>query len=102
MTHSVALAKLPSGFHIPDKYKDRFRYDEAKHCLMYDGPMYKLTFDRLRDISEDYDYQRALEALFQLATPEEEQPHGHAKLVAVIAGCLVTVVALLLGILFFR
>jgi hypothetical protein len=104
MTHSVPLAKLPPEFRVPDQYKDRFRYDGAKHCLVFNGPMYKLAFDRLRDISEDYDYQRALETLFQLAVPDEaaSQPHGHAKLLAVITGCLVTIAAIVVGILLLR
>jgi len=104
MTHSASLARLPPGFRVPDQYKDRFRYDGAKHCLVFDGPMYKLTFDRLRDISEDYDYQRALEALFQLAVPDEAEspPHGHAKLLALIVGCLVTVAAIVVGVLLLR
>jgi hypothetical protein len=64
--------------------------------------MFKLTFDRLREISHDYDYQRALEKLFQLSVPEEPAPRGHNKALAITGGCVFLLVALVVGILLLR
>jgi hypothetical protein len=34
--------------------------------------MCKATYDRLRGVSHDYHYQRALEQLFQVSVPEDD------------------------------
>jgi len=103
MIHYVPLQRLPSNFRVPDKLQNRFWYDQDKHSLAYEGPMFKLTFDRLREISHDYDYQRALERLFQLSVPEEPAPpRGHGKAFAIAAGCTLALVALVVGIVLLR
>lgn len=102
MIHYVPLNRLPPSFRVPSNLQNRFWYDEGKHSLAYEGPMFKLTFDRLREISRDYDYQRALEKLFQLSVPEELAPPRHTKTWAIATGCALALVALVVGILVLR
>jgi len=102
MIHYVPLSHLPPNFHVPEKLQNRFWYDDDKKSLAYEGPMFKLTFDRLREISHDYDYQRALEKLFQLSVPEEPAPRGHSKALAITGGCVLLLMALVAAILLLR
>lgn len=102
MIHYVPLHRLPANFHVPDNLQKRFWYDADKQALAFEGPMFKLTFDRLREISRDYDYQRALEKLFQLAVPDEGTPRGHRKTLAIAAGCLLALAVVVGGILALR
>jgi hypothetical protein len=102
MIHYVPLNRLPANFHVPENLRNRFWYDEDKQALAYEGPMFKLTFDRLREISHEYDYQRALERLFQISTPEEDSPRGHGKGLVIAAGCVLLFVVLVCGILALR
>ncbi|NLF71337.1 MAG: hypothetical protein GX575_20085 [Candidatus Anammoximicrobium sp.] len=103
MIHYVPLQRLPSNFRVPEKLRNRFWYDPDKQSLAYEGPMFKLTFDRLREISRDYDYQRALEKLFQLSVPEESAPpRGHSRLLAVATGCGLLLVAVAVGVFLLR
>lgn len=102
MIHYVPLHRLPANFHVPEHLQKRFWYDEDKQALAFEGPMFKLTFDRLREISRDYDYQRALEKLFQLAVPDEGAPRGHGKTLAIAAGCLLALAVIVGGILALR
>lgn len=94
MIHYVPLPRLPENFRVPEKLQQRFWYDQDKQALAFEGPMFKLTFDRLREISHDYDYQRALEALFQLATPAaEDVPRSGHRTLLIVAGCLLGLAA---------
>lgn len=102
MIHYVPLNRLPPNFHVPEKLQNRFWYDEDKKSLVYEGPMFKLTFDRLREISHDYDYQRALEKLFRLSVPEEPAPRGRGKALAITGSCVLFLVAVVVGILLLR
>ena len=102
MIHYVPLNRLPSSFHVPASLQNRFWYDADKQALAYEGPMFKLTFDRLREISRDYDYQRALEKLFQLSVPEEPAPPRRSKTLAITAGCTLVLAALVVGIFLLR
>jgi hypothetical protein len=102
MIHYVPLPRLPENFRVPDKLQQRFWYDRDKQALAYEGPMFKLTFDRLREISHDYDYQRALEALFQLATPAaEDLPRRGTKTLLIVAAGLLGLAAVA-GVLWWR
>jgi hypothetical protein len=102
MIHYVPLQRLPATFHVPENLRNRFWYDQDKKALAFEGPMFKLTFDRLREISHDYDYQRALEKLFQLAVPDEGTPRGRSKTLAIAAGCVLALVAVVFGLLVLR
>ena len=72
MIHYVPLNRLPPNFRVPDKLQNRFWYDEDKKSLAYEGPMFKLTFDRLREISHDYDYQRAWRSSSSCPSPRNQ------------------------------
>ena len=93
MIHRMPLEHLPEQLVIPDKYRERFRYDEQRHCLVFDGPMFKSTFDRLSELSQSFDYQRSLEDLFRLAVPEDPSRPSHSKAVALAIGIGVLCVA---------
>ena len=98
MIHYVPLPHLPANFRVPEKFQNRFWYDEDKKSLAWEGPMFKLSFDRLREISHDYDYQRALEKLFQLSVPEEPAPRGHSRALAIVGGCVLVLAAAVIGV----
>jgi hypothetical protein len=99
MIHYSPLQHLPDGITIPERYRDRFWYDEERRALIYQGPMYKATFDRLSTLSLDFDYQRSLEELFRLAVPEEPAKPSRFKAIAVAAGVLFAVAAAFGGLL---
>ena len=91
--HSVPLDTLPDPFPIPADLTSRFGYDPARKGLTFDGFMCKAIYDRLREVSQDYHYQRALEQLFDICVPEEDASRrGYGLLVA--AGLVVVVAAL--------
>ena len=99
----VPLEHLPDHFPIPADLQARFAYDSQRQGLTYEGWMCKATYDRLRDSSHDYHYQRALERLFQIAIPEEDSPPRHGFGLLITAGlALATVLAMLVGVLFHR
>ena len=102
MIHYVPLHRLPSNFRVPENLQKRFWYDQDKQALAFEGPMFKLTFDRLREISHDYDYQRALERLFRLSVPEEPAPRGHAKALVVVVVCVLMFAVLVVVVLLLR
>jgi hypothetical protein len=98
MIHYASLEHLPDEFRVPEPLSSRFWYDEDKKCLAYDGAMYKSTFDRIRGLSSDYDYQRAAEDLFRVAVPEDDRPRHRGRLVAVATGAAVAIVILIAGV----
>ena len=98
MIHYVSLKHCPDGFRIPEPLNDRFWYDESKERLAYDGAMFKSTFDRIRGLSSDYDYQRAAEDLFRAAVPEGDRPQHRGRLVAMATGAALAVAILAAGI----
>jgi hypothetical protein len=87
MIHYVPLKKLPADLEIPKAVEDRFWYDDDREYLVFDGPMWKSTFDRLRGLSRDFYYQRALEDLFRIAVPEDHtaQQRGRWPALLVVA-----------------
>jgi hypothetical protein len=99
--HQTPLEKLPANFRIPEQDRNRFWYDEAKRCLVYDGAMFKRTFDRLQGLSDEYAYERAVERLFQMSVPEPPPTWRRRKMMALAAagGVLVVGLVVLLGIL---
>ena len=96
MIHHVPLKRLPDSFAIPKNLQDRFGYDDAKKAVYFDGVMPKLTYDHLRAISSDYDYQRAVEELFRRAVPPTPRSGRQSPLL--IVGVAAAVVALAAGL----
>jgi hypothetical protein len=70
MEFSVQLAKLPSGFSIPQRLAERLAFDEARGRLSYRGFMTKCAYDELSSLSDDLEYHRALEQLFVMTSGE--------------------------------
>ena len=98
MIHYVPLEHLPESFHVPEPLNGRFWYDEGKECLAFDGAMYKSTFDRIRGLSSEYDYQRAAEDLFRAAVPEDSQPQHRGRKFGVAAAAVLAITLLAAGI----
>lgn len=98
MIHYVPLKHRPDDFQVPELLGDRFWYDEDKECLAYDGAMFKSTFDRLRELSSDYDYQRAAEDLFRAAVPEEDHPPRRGRTLTTAAGAVLAIAILAAGV----
>jgi hypothetical protein len=71
MDHFVKLERLPEGIEFPPQMKDRIQFDAAARKLIYHGYMSKTDFDRLCQLSNDWNFRRTLEELFRLAIPEE-------------------------------
>jgi hypothetical protein len=97
MIHFVPLEELPTGFVVPERDQNHFWYDEDKKRLEYDGVMYKATFDRLRGLSSDFKYQRAVEELFRIAVPDDERSKDSGRLLVMAAGVMAVVASLTVG-----
>ena len=98
----VSLERLPDHFLIPADLQSRFGYDSNRKGLVFEGWMCKAAYDRLRHISNDYQYQRSLERLFQMAVPEEDTRAPRGFGLAVAAGAVAAALATVLGVLHFR
>ncbi|MFO0956581.1 MAG: hypothetical protein U0800_03830 [Isosphaeraceae bacterium] len=70
--HRTSLERLPAGLSWPGDLADRVSYDPSKHTLSFAGYMSKSTFDRLANLSDDWDYRDAVERLFQESLPESD------------------------------
>jgi hypothetical protein len=96
----VPLENQPEPFRVPADLQARFEYDANRKGLSFAGWMCKATYDRLRKVSSEYHYQRALERLFQIAVPEDPSPEPkRAWGVWAIVGALLLAVAAVCGIL---
>ena len=97
MIHFVPLEELPAGFVVPERDQNQFWYDEDKKRLVYDGVMYKATFDRIRGLSSDFKYQRAVEELFRVAVPDDDRSKHSSRLLVMATGVMVVVASLTAG-----
>ena len=98
--HCVPLDRLPESFQVPANLEGRFRYDPKRKQLSFDGSMYKATFDRLKTLSGDLAYQRALERLFQLSVSEEPAASPEPRRLIVAARSLKAAITSRLGTFF--
>src|SRR5947199_8841967 len=98
MEYSVKLASLPENVTVPDRLRDRMRFDAAKQQLTYRGFMTKCTYDELAALDDDADYRRALEQLFVL-TSQDIAPRQRSR--GLPAMLLVAAAAALLAGFFF-
>src|SRR2546423_6352919 len=94
MEFAVKLASLPDDVAVPDRLRDRMRFDAAKQRLTYRGFMTKCTYDELAALDDDADYRRALERLFVL-TAQEVAPQAPSRSMPLIV--LATVATMLLA-----
>ncbi|MBI3464205.1 MAG: hypothetical protein HY000_14290 [Planctomycetes bacterium] len=86
----MRLDKLPEGLVFPADLRKRISFDPVRVRLVYCGFMCKADFDRLANLSNDLQYRRALEQLFQIST-EVEVPQlrrFRLVLVAMVIFCL--------------
>lgn len=86
--HSVPLEDVPESFHVPPALEGRFRYDASRRELSFDGYMSASSYVRLRAVSRDYHYQRALERLFQMSVPEESSSEARPRRLVAVAKSL--------------
>ena len=71
MDHFVKMDRLPERLEFPLELKDRIHYDPIARRLIFRGYMSKTDFDRLSQLSTDWNFRRSLEELFRLSIPEE-------------------------------
>ena len=89
MDHCVKLDKLPDGVEFPPPLKDRIQFDPVAHKLVFHGYMSKTDFDRLCQLSNDWNFRRTLEDLFRLSIPEDKTPpSGVRRLLAAVTRLL--------------
>ena len=63
------LAKLDSSVAFGDDYPEPIRFDAERRALRYRGFMSHATYVKLAALSDDRDYQTALERLFVATSP---------------------------------
>jgi hypothetical protein len=99
MMKCIPLQRLPQDLRFPPEMCQRIQYDEARHQLQFDGYMSKTDFDKLVCLTNDLEYQRALERLFQVCVFEDGSASGlslkcYCMLGAATAAALVALGAL--------
>lgn len=72
MDHFVKLDMLPEGYEFPSQVADRIHFDPVAHKLVFRGYMSKTDFDRLSQLTNDWNFRGTLEELFRMCTPEEK------------------------------
>lgn len=68
------LAKLDSAVVFGDDYPEPIHYDADRKVLRYRGFMSHATYVKLSALSDDREYQTALERLFVATSPTAEAP----------------------------
>jgi hypothetical protein len=85
MDHFVKMDRLPDGVEFPTELKDRIQFDPIARRLIFRGYMSKTDFDRLSQISTDWNFRRSLEELFRLSIPDEpSRPRGVGRFLAAV------------------
>lgn len=76
MIRSAPLPRLPAGLEFPPALANKIAFDPQTHELRFCGFMSKGDFDALSQLSNDLDYLKALERLFQICefTDRESPP----------------------------
>lgn len=74
MLRSVPLSQLPTGVQFPTHLLDKVSYDPLAKQLRFKGFMSKGDFDLLSKLSNDLEYLRTLEHLFQICEYAPETP----------------------------
>jgi hypothetical protein len=98
MDHQVPLREIPPELAVPDELKQRFRYDDQRKRLCFDGFMSKAVFDRLEKLDADSDFQHALDELFRISTPEDSG-EGRQQTRIVVAVVIATVALVCVAVL---
>jgi hypothetical protein len=68
------LARLDSSVVFGDDYPEPIRYDAERQALRYRGFMAHASYVKLAALSDDREYQTALERLFVATSPTTETP----------------------------
>ena len=98
MEYSVKLASLPEKVTIPERLRERMRFDVAKQQLTYRGFMTKCTYDELAGLDDDVNFRRALEELFVLTSREmAPQPRSRGLTAVLLAAAAVALLATLVA-----
>jgi hypothetical protein len=85
MDHFVKMDRLPDGLEFPMGLKDKIHFDPIARRLIFRGYMSKTDFDRLSQLSTDWNFRRSLEELFRLCIPEEpSRPRGVGRFLAAV------------------
>src|SRR5213592_2674645 len=65
MEYSVSLKEVPGGLSFPPHLSGRVSLDASTGRLAYRGFMTKCAYDELAKLSDEPEYRRALEQLFE-------------------------------------
>jgi hypothetical protein len=93
--HHIPLSELPADMQLPGELKERFWFDAEHKRLCFNGFMSKSVYDRLKVLSRDELYQRALEDLFRICVPDDE-PSGSTRKTWLRRAMLISFVSLVL------
>jgi hypothetical protein len=101
MIRAVSVDRLPEGLSFPGDLQRKIHFDPNQRRLAFEGFMSKATFDRLYRLTDDREYRRALEELFQVCTFDDTDGAGHQHLHVLVpamigVACLAVVFALAL------
>jgi hypothetical protein len=88
MIRAVAVDRLPEGLSFPGDLQRRIHYDARQHRLAFEGFMSKATFDRLYRLTDDREYRRALEELFQVCTYDDSESAEHVRMRGLMWGMI--------------
>lgn len=94
------LDRLPADFQFPEVVRDRIRFDPGRRRLVFEGHMSLHDYQSLVGAYPDLSYTKAVEELFQNATPEQERAMAGRARVLVTLGSLGLLGMIVLGFLF--
>ena len=72
---SVQLTSMPAEVQWGSEQAEPLSYDAAHRQLSYRGFMTRASYDYLRDLSRNTEYQQALLELYQMSSVALHKPH---------------------------
>jgi len=72
---SVQLSSMPTEIQGDSNLAEPLSYDAAQKQLSYRGFMTRASYDYLRDLSRNTEYQQALLELYQMSSVALHKPH---------------------------
>jgi hypothetical protein len=77
MDHFVKLDRMPECLEFPADLKERIHFEPETRKLVFRGYMSKSDFDRLSQLTTDWNFRRKLEELFRLSVMSQSaRPQG--------------------------
>lgn len=80
MIRATPLRSIPSDLQFPPGLEERIAFDPQRQVMTFRGFMSKRDFDKLVVLSNDVEYQRAIERLYQVCTySDNDDPYASQK-----------------------